>query len=259
MKNIGKEQIMLSLRLAGIKRGDTLLMHSSLSSIGFVEGGAEALIDAFLTVLGTEGTFAVSTLSFLFPFDVNDTPSSVGKISEALRKRPDAKRSLNSVHSIAAVGKHADYLTSGHEKCKTNCGEGTPYTMLRDIGGKIVLLGVDMNRNTTLHSIEDIMDCSYLETYEVDAPTYMKSYEGAKIRMHKFPPGHRDFLSFTPLLRRNNALVQGKIGNAVIKVIDVRKMFELGLEALKKDEMFFMCKNKQCQYCSSARAKGGTV
>ena len=62
MKTITREQITFALRLGGIQKGDIVLMHSALSSIGPVEGGADAVIDAVLDAVGEEGTFAVSIL-----------------------------------------------------------------------------------------------------------------------------------------------------------------------------------------------------
>lgn len=254
MKTINKARIVHDIKLCGVSAGDTVLMHSALSAIGFVEGGADAVIDAFTEVLGEDGTLAVSTLSFSHPFDAETTKSGVGIISETLRKRPNAFRSLHPIHSIAAVGKNAEYLTRDHDKCDTGCGAGTPYVKLVELRGKIVLLGVDLNRNTTLHSIEDILNSCYLEKRDVPMPTYMENYEDRIMTLKKFPPGHRDFLRFTPCLRRAGALREGRLGNAVVKVIDVCKMFEAGKLMLSKDPMFFLCENPECDYCGGKRA-----
>ncbi len=252
MKPVTKEQIVFSLQLAGIEKGDVVMMHSALSSIGFVEGGAETVVDAVLEAVGPEGTFAVSTMNGAHPFDPVNAPSTVGIISEKHRLRSNSVRSLRPVHSVNAIGARAEELTRDHDKCETNCGEGSPYTKLRDMGGKILLLGVDMNRNTTLHAIEDIMDGVYLIEREVPAPMYMEDYKNKTMVMRKFCPGHRDFLSFTPVLRRAGALVETRIGNALAMVIDVRKMFAIGQELLDKDPLFFMCKNEKCAFCSNA-------
>lgn len=249
MANLTKDKILYSLQLAGVVPGDVLLVHSSLSSIGHVEGGAGAVVDALIEAVGPEGTVAVSTLSLTHPFDPENTKSTVGLISETLRHRPNAIRSLHPIHSIAAIGARAEELCRDHDKAATGCGFGTPYIKLRDMGGKILLLGVDMNRNTTLHAIEDLMNSHYLETLVAEAPVYS---DEETITITKFPPGHRDFLKFTPYLRRSGALLHGKIGNAVFQLIDVRKMFGLGLSLVADDPMFFMCENEACAYCSNA-------
>lgn len=252
MKPVTKEQIVFSLGLGGIEKGDVVLMHSALSSIGYVEGGAETVIDAVLEAVGEEGTFAVSTMAFNHPYDPENDKSTVGIISEKHRLRKNSIRSLRPVHCINAIGAKAEELTRDHDKCETNCGVGSPYLKLRDMGGKIMLLGVDMNRNTTLHAIEDIMDSVYLESRVVPAPKYVKDYEGKTMEMNKFCPGHRDFLSFTPVLRREGALTEVRVGNALAKIIDVKKMYELGEKMLSENPLFFMCENENCAYCSNA-------
>lgn len=253
MKFITKEQIVFALELGGIQKGDVVLMHSALSNIGYVEGGADTVIDAVLEAVGSEGTFAVSTMSFNNPFDAAMDPSTVGIISERHRLRPNSLRSLRPVHSINAIGARAEELIRDHDKCETNCGPGSPYLKLRDMGGKIILLGVDMNRNTTLHAIEDIMNSVYLVNRTIPAPKYVGDYQNKTMEMKKFCPGHRDFLSFTADLRRADALIEVCVGNALAKIIDVQKMFRLGEEFLARDPLYFLCKNENCEHCGSVR------
>lgn len=253
MNKITREQIIFNLKLCGISRGDVILMHSSLSSIGYVEGGADTVIDAVLDVLEPSGTFAASTLAISYdtPFDPDNTPSTVGRISETMRKRAGAYRSRHPVHSIVAIGAQAQELCAEHEHT-TGCGEGSPYMKLADMAGKIVLLGVDMNRNTTLHAIEDLMESCYLEELDLPAPVYVEDYVDKTVHISKFPPGHRDFLKFTPILRRAGILIEGRIGRAIVRTIDVRKMIALGLEVLRQQPLFFMCENQACDYCANA-------
>ncbi|MEA4832463.1 hypothetical protein SDC9_73037 [bioreactor metagenome] len=256
---VSKSKMKRAFAAAGIVPGDTLLMHGALSAIGYAENGADDVIDALMELIGTEGTLAVVAMSGNQPFDAATSPSSVGILTETLRLRPGAYRSLRPVHSIAAIGKRAKELTEDHDKAQTNCGEGTPYTKLRDMHGKIILLGVDMNRNTTLHSVEDICDCSYLEERTMLMPTYYPDYEGKTITVRKFPPGHRDFLKLVPVLRRAGAVKETVVGKACVKVIDAAMMFDIAVKAVSEDEMFFMCDNPACQYCSAARKAAKNV
>ena len=173
---ITKQEMKRSLRLMGIAPGDTLLLHSAMTAIGGVEGGADAVIDAFLETIGEEGTLVMSTLTGWFaPFDAATSPSAVGYLSEVFRRRPGVLRSLHPVHSVCAYGKHAAFITEGHENCRTGCGEGTPYLKIRDLGGKALLLGVDMDRNTIMHSLEEAIDAKYLRTLDIVAPTYLEN------------------------------------------------------------------------------------
>lgn len=251
---ITKEDIVFSLECMGIKKGDTLLLHSALTSVGKIEGGADAVIDAFLEAIGEEGTLVMSTLTGWFePFNAETSPSAVGYLSETFRKRKNVLRSLHPVHSVAAYGKNAEYITKDHDKCETGCGEGTPYLKIAELNGKAILLGVDMDRNTTMHSMEEAIDAKYLLTLDIPAPTYIDDYKNKKFTLKKFPPGHRDFLSMTPILRNKRLMTEGKIGNALVKVIDVKPMFELGKELMEKDPLLFICENENCNSCHWSR------
>src|SRR5438876_5237741 len=61
---IARDEIARDLRALGLRAGDSVLVHSALSRIGFVQGGAPAVVDAFLDVLGPEGTLAVPAFPF---------------------------------------------------------------------------------------------------------------------------------------------------------------------------------------------------
>ena len=251
---ITKQEIKRSLSLMGIVPGDVLLLHSAMTAIGGVEGGADTVIDAFLETIGEEGTLVMSTLTGWFaPFDAATSPSAVGYLSEVFRRRAGVLRSLHPVHSVCAYGKNAKFITEGHEHCKTGCGEGTPDLKIRDLGGKAIMLGVDMDRNTIMHSLEEAIDAKYLRTLDIVAPTYLENYQNRTFTLEKFPPGHRDFMMITPYLRRAGAMTEGKIGNAVTKCIDIRKLFELAMPMLQKDPLLFICHNDHCNSCHWSR------
>lgn len=252
MKTVTQDDILYSLKLMGIQEGDILLVHSALTSIGHVEGGADSVINALCEAVGPDGTIVMSTLTGWFaPFDAATSPSAVGVISEVFRRRPGVLRSLHPVHSVAAYGKHAAEIVAGHENCPTGCGEGTPYLKLRDLGAKAMLLGIDMDRNTIMHTLEELIDAKYLRTLDICAPTYLPDAD--KFTLQKFPPGHRDFLNITPILRRADAMVEGLIGSACVKVIDIPKLFDIALPMLMEDPLFFICHNEHCNSCHWSR------
>nr|MBQ4319588.1 AAC(3) family N-acetyltransferase [Clostridia bacterium] len=247
-----KSDVKFSLELMGIEKGDILLVHSALTAIGEVDGGADTVIDAFLESVGEEGTVVMSTLTgWGAPFDRDTSPSAVGWLGECFRRRPGTLRSMHPVHSVAAYGRHAEYIVSGHENCPTGCGEGTPYDKLEQLGAKAILLGVDMDRNTIMHTLEERADLEYLLSLDIPAPTYTPDKK--VFTLTKFPPGHRDFLSATPYLRRSGAMVEGMIGDAVTKVIDIKKLAEVMGSELKKNPLFFICHNENCNFCNWAR------
>ncbi len=129
-----------------------LQVHSSLSRLGYVEGGADTVVDALLEAVGPEGTVMVPTFNHGSAeiYDPQTTPSSNGAITEALRRRPEARRSLHPTHPYAAIGKHADTLTAGHLEVET-FDRLSPLGKLADMGGYVLLLGVGMHANTAAH------------------------------------------------------------------------------------------------------------
>ena len=162
--------IVSGLRGLGLRPGDRVLAHSSLSSFGYVEGGAPAVIDALLDVVGPDGTVLVPTLTgdeTLSPanpprFDPHSSPCWTGRIPETLRMRPDAIRSLHPTHSVAAIGRDAESLTREHIDSITPCDERSPYGKLAELpNGYVLLIGVSYQSLTLLHHVEEIAGADY--------------------------------------------------------------------------------------------------
>ena len=151
----------------GVENGDIALVHSSLSSFGHVEGGAQAVIDAFGSVLGKEGTLVMPTLcqvDFANSYKTwyMDKPSDVGYLTEYFRKQVFVYRSNHPTHSVAARGKLAYELTHehdayGHHICPFGCGafaDSSPWAKMYERDAKIVCLGVSLRYNTMKHLVE---------------------------------------------------------------------------------------------------------
>ncbi len=162
----------------GIAAGDTVLVHSALSKIGYVDGGPQTVIDALFDAVGTQGTVAFPTFPFDTyvadylvrnpDFDALQTPSRMGWVTEVFRTRPDAVRSLHPTHPVAAVGPNAPYLTEAHHLGPTTFGLQSPFFRLAETGGKILLLGVDFHSMTNLHVVEDTLDDFPYRVYRPD-------------------------------------------------------------------------------------------
>jgi aminoglycoside 3-N-acetyltransferase len=149
---IARADIVGGLRALGVGPGDLLQVHSSLSSLGFVEGGADTVVDALLELVAPGGTVMMPTFNHGAEhlFDVRTSPSYNGAITEALRRRPQAVRSVHATHAYAAIGPLAAGLCAGHLQAGT-FGMESPLGKLAQRGGWILLLGVGMNRCTAAH------------------------------------------------------------------------------------------------------------
>ena len=167
MTEVTQSDILRALTELGIVKGDLVLFHSSLKSMGHVVGGADAVIDAFLEAVGEEGTVVVPTLSqtnFEHAYEdwTMDRPSDVGLITETFRKRPNALRSDQATHSVAAIGKLAHELTYEHTAYGPRYGifgdtpfsHSSPWEKMYQHNAKIVFVGITMRKNTFKHLIE---------------------------------------------------------------------------------------------------------
>jgi aminoglycoside 3-N-acetyltransferase len=166
------------LRALGLAAGDVVLVHSSARSLGFVAGGAQAVVQALLDVLGPAGTLVVPThtpdntdpADWCNPpvpelwwaairaqapgFDRSRTPSRwMGVIAETVRTWPGALRSDHPQVSFGAVGSQSAAVTGVHQ-LDDALGEHSPLGAVYRLDGKVLLLGCGHDSNTSLHLAE---------------------------------------------------------------------------------------------------------
>src|SRR5688572_17543214 len=204
-----------------------------MSRIGHVLGGAPAVVDAFLDVLGPAGTLAVPTFPFTGSmlahvrsdpdFDVDETPSKMGAITEELRTRPGALRSLEPTHPVAALGPAAAFLVEDHINAAGSCDEHSPLYRLTQVSGGaaggssayVLLLGVDFRNCTLLHAAEEIARVPFID-FETRYRLRGRSRRGAyamSIYCHSTPL-RANFPAIEPVLLERGLLTIGKVGSA---------------------------------------------
>ncbi|NLF61081.1 MAG: AAC(3) family N-acetyltransferase [Lentisphaerae bacterium] len=237
---MNRQDIANALRDMGLKNGDTVMLHSSMLSIGNVDGGADAVVDAFLDTVGPQGTLMVPVFGPL------------GILTEIIRKRPEAVISPCSKGTVAAIGANAKALCEGHGAGKSVHGDYSPYTKLAELDGIICLLGVDQDRNTTLHSLEALLELPYLS----DTTGVYTTPEGVtEEKTWKYYPGpHRDFIGFERFLRAENAITVHRLGNAQVRLFKAKDLFAIGLRLGRQNPAFALCDNPACEACVKQRA-----
>ena len=171
---VSKNDIKLALRSAGIKRDDTLMLHSSLSSMGWVCGASQTLIDALLETLdlGTlcmpaytsENTDPSEWINPAVPEEwfklirentpVFDKKKSevqrLGRVAKNFKNYPEVLRSNHPALSFCAYGKHAEFITKNHS-LNFGFGDNSPLKKMEDLDASILLLGVDYDSCSAMH------------------------------------------------------------------------------------------------------------
>jgi len=229
-----------------------VLVHSSLKSFGYVDGGADTVINALLSVCGGNGTVVVPTLSFNFVdesnpyFSVHETPSSCGIVTETLRKRPGAHRSQHVFSSAAAMGADAQYLTEWHDD--TPCGPRTPYMKIIEMSGYSLFLGALMSTNSLFHCAEEAVNPEYMRYKTIFNVKVKDSNDTTHIRNYK-----RYDCAQTGIVRRldrmekifrdNGAIKDLKIGDSHVMLISAEDNFKLSCNLLKNDPGYILENN----------------
>ncbi len=242
------ERITRDLRALGVREGTTLLVHSSLSSLGFVIGGAPAVIGALRAAIGPQGTLVLPTHSWErsgrgdFTFDIRTTPSCVGAISETFRTMPGVVRSLHPTHSVGAIGPGAQALTQGHEHASTPCGEGTPYARVIDARGQILFLGATLDQNTMFHTFEALANVPYLmrgdgETFTVT----LADGRTAEMRFNRHARGpERRFAATESLLAQKGVLKKGRVAASASLLVEADRLAEVTLALLRENPSYLL-------------------
>lgn len=161
--NYNKQQLKDQLKSMGLKGDETILIHSSMKAIGAVDGGADTVLDAWMEYF-KDGLLLLPTHTWKTVnadnpvYNPYTTPSCVGLLTNMFMKRDGVIRSLHPTHSMSGYGKNAAEYLAGEEYNNTPCTPGGCYDRLKEVGGKVLLVGVGHERNTYIHSVEEVLN-----------------------------------------------------------------------------------------------------
>lgn len=244
------ESLAADFESLGVKPGMTVILHSSLSRIGWVCGGPAAVIYALEGLLGEDGTLVMPAHSgdlsepslwcappvpeswwdiirqTMPAYDPDLTPTrEMGAVAEAFRKQKGVRRSANPHHSFSAWGKHAEQITANHP-VEGRLGEQSPLARIYDLDGWVLLLGVTHANNTSMHLAE----------YRASYPGKKPERTGAPVMLD----GQRQWVAFEDLAvdsedfaaageafeQETGCACRGKVGRADARLMPQRALVD---------------------------------
>ena len=272
-----KDDIVKSLVASGLKDGDTVLVHSSVSAFGHVVGGAKTIVEAFLEVIGKDGTLMAPafTAPYMYfegehqrmrrfrPFSPDNLDAiNTGTLPKVMLKAFGAKRSAHASHSWVAIGKNAEYVTSLHGLLDDPCGKNNPMDLALKFNPKLMFFGCGVSSNTFLHQLETMADSDFLENAVVKVVRDDGKHVTEIIRREM--PGCRDFYYFHKpegckfydrAVARGMKIHKELLGAGDIYTMDLSELNRIGTELFKEDPDITLCDRPQCVFCKKYRRK----
>ena len=242
----------------GIKPRIVVIMHSSLSKIGWTVGGPVAVIKALMKILTSEGTLIMPTFS-----GDNTDPSSwenppvpeswwdtirnempayhpeitptrgMGVIVDTFRNWPNVIRSNHPISSFAAWGKHAEFIIKNHE-LTADLGEDSPLARIYELNGKILLVGGSHENNSSLHLAEYRSDYPGKQ-YKLNGSAMLIDNERNWVQWKELDLNIDDFEQLGKDFETKIDYNPGKVGLAETRLLSQRGIVDFAIEWFEKN------------------------
>jgi aminoglycoside N3'-acetyltransferase len=250
---LSRADVASQLRALGIKEGGVLLVHTSFRAARPVEGGPRGLIDALREALGPDGTLVMPSWSGDddVPFDPATTPASedLGVVADTFWRLPGVVRS-DHFFAFAAAGPQAERITSGPLPLPPHIPE-SPVGQVHELGGQVLLLGVNHDADTTIHLAELMAGVPYRIPRHC---TVLR--DGQPVRVDYGENDHCcDRFTFVDgWLRSRGLQSEGPVGHAHARLARSRDIVDVVLKHLESDPLLFLHPaNAGCAECDEAR------
>lgn len=247
------DSLACDLRRLGLTAGATIIVHSSLSAMGWVCGGPVAVVRALMDVVTAEGTIVVPTQTSLCDpalwknppvppewidvirdtmpaYDASVTPTSgMGAVAETFRKWPGVVRSAHPKLSLAAWGRNAESVLAG-QTIDFGLGESSPLARIYDLDGQVLMLGTGYDTCTSLHLAQYRAPEGnrYKEGSPImkDGLRIWQTYEDLELSSDLFPEIGVEF-------ERRSRINRGLVGSAESRLFRQREAVDFAVEWLR--------------------------
>ncbi len=238
-----KKDIKKQLKKMGAPRDSVVLMHTSLRSIGDVEGGACGLLDTLIDYFCAKGgLLCVPTHTWdnlgnpdVYTLDMTLTESNLGAFSvAAAAKDPRGVRSENPTHSMVVFGERAkaESFIRGEEMVLTPTAPDSCYGKLFRMGGYVLLVGVSHNKNTYLHCVDEMLERpNRMSGEEMRVTVRRATGEVIERPFYLYETDYTEDISwrfhqYETAFRYHGAIRDGFLGNAPTQLCSAVKMKE---------------------------------
>lgn len=260
-----KEDLLTLFRRLGLQTSDDVMVHSSMSSLGYVVNGAVDVIDALLMTVGVnEGTILMPAHTgqltdpsewksppldkestaivkeAMNPFDIKLTPvRGRGVIAQSFLTYTGVKRSNHPLNSVSALGKRADFYTSSHNFDEPE-GLDSPIGKLYESQGKVLGLGVGVSRFTAIHLAEYIADVEYLRSNNPRVLLKREDQKNVFQTIQRYPSQSDRFTNILPILRDQDLITELEYNGKIMTCLPIKPVIDCIVHILKKDPLFLI-------------------
>ncbi len=263
MHYLTKQSLQESLKKVGISEGDTVMVHSDISSFGIPENFSRKevlnlFLEAFTNILGKDGTLCTPAYFYEYarhgiPFDIALSPVSkeLGVFAKFINSLPESKRSCNPITSISAIGKNAEYICQIQNR--HSYGEDSAFDKLYKLNAKIVLLGSALESITFGHYVEFRLGLPYIYNKIYNIPILFNnkvifdcSYAAVRYLDYNIEYNYSSNIQWQKLfaqLYKDKKLLKTECLNSSIQVITTHDFFEYTKKEWYKNP-YFMLKQK---------------
>lgn len=245
------------LRTLGVAPGSVLLVHTSFRAVRPVDGGPHGLIDALQDAVGPSGTLVMPswTGSETEPFDPATTPASedLGVVADTFWRLPGVVRSPHA-EAFAARGPLAERITEGPLPLPPHI-HASPVGRVFDVGGQVLLLGVNHDADTTLHLAELLAGVPYGVPKQC---TVLRDGQPVRVEYRENDHCCQRFNHADEWLRARGLQREGPVGSAHARLANARDIVAVAMEHLARDPLVFLHGPEAgCEECDEARASVG--